>query len=447
VLETPKPTDAGGQGFTGTDVGLTTHIAEILKEAHMPERRDAKAATGAPALQETSLTDAPYRSTIQLDAAPPGTDVPSAVELSRTQNKLVMPGEVIEQPFTKGAVVSLHTMKTDLQSAAINKKLTIVRAASMEAQKRAAAGEVPTLATKKPGGFRSSLFLVVTILVLVALGGAALYAVYYLKVKPVTQGPVGVGILFAEQQLALPIDGQSAANVKQSIERVMSQGGANGTIVEIVPTTQGGDSSAPVRPATTGEFLRALGAHPTDEFVRSLSDQFFFGIHFADSPSPVFVIPVVSYDNAFAGMLAWEKTIDIELGGIFVQLPLYRASAVKALIASTTAPEATSTATTFATTTATSTKTGQGTTTKVVASTTSIVAPSTAANPTMNELSPPRTFKDLVMKNYDVRALKDDNDGIVLYYSFPPTQNLLIISASPYSFPEIISRLQAARRL
>lgn len=57
-----------------------------------------------------------------------------------------------------------------------------------------------------------------------------------------------------------------------------------------------------------------------------------------------------------------------------------------------------------------------------------------------------RPFSDLVMRNYDVRALKD-NDGVIqLYYSFP-TRDLLVIAESPYTFTEILSRLQAGRRL
>ena len=57
-----------------------------------------------------------------------------------------------------------------------------------------------------------------------------------------------------------------------------------------------------------------------------------------------------------------------------------------------------------------------------------------------------RSYQDLVMRNYDVRALKDDSGTIQLFYSFP-TQNILIIAESPYSFTEIISRLQAGRNL
>jgi hypothetical protein len=57
-----------------------------------------------------------------------------------------------------------------------------------------------------------------------------------------------------------------------------------------------------------------------------------------------------------------------------------------------------------------------------------------------------RTFTDAVMLNYDVRELKDDSGNVVLYYSFP-TPNILVIAESPHSFTEVLSRLQAQREL
>jgi len=194
------------------------------------------------------------------------------------------------------------------------------------------------------------------------------------------------------------------------------QGAPSNSIIEVWPIIPSIDEAQAPRAATFAEFLRALGARPSEEFIRSLSEEFFFGIHFADAPSPLFVVPVVSYDHAFAGMLAWEKSINTEFGGLFVQLPPYRTVLVPAIVSATS-------------TSATSTE-----------------ATSTPRMVETQEPVPPRAFEDLVMRNYDVRALKDDNGNIVLYYSFP-TQDLLVISASPYTFPEVLSRLQAARKL
>jgi hypothetical protein len=63
-----------------------------------------------------------------------------------------------------------------------------------------------------------------------------------------------------------------------------------------------------------------------------------------------------------------------------------------------------------------------------------------------NGLPQRRTFEDVVMRNYDTRVLKDDSGTVQMYYSFP-TPNILIISENPFSFTEILSRLQVQRRL
>ena len=63
-----------------------------------------------------------------------------------------------------------------------------------------------------------------------------------------------------------------------------------------------------------------------------------------------------------------------------------------------------------------------------------------------NGIPSKRTFRDLVMRNHDVRALIDDAGEIQLYYSFP-SQRMLVIAESPYSFTEILDRLQAGQKL
>ena len=144
------------------------------------------------------------------------------------------------------------------------------------------------------------------------------------------------------------------------------------------------------RPATFKEFMTALGARASDDLYRALGNDFFLGIHAADKSAPLIIIPVVSHARAFEAMLAWEETLNSDLAPLFSAVPVF-------------------------------TKDENGVPAK-------------------------RTYEDLVMRNYDVRALKDDAGEIQLYYSFP-TQNILIIAESPYSFPEILSRLQASRQL
>jgi hypothetical protein len=124
--------------------------------------------------------------------------------------------------------------------------------------------------------------------------------------------------------------------------------------------------------------------------LRALGTEFFFGLHSADENAPLFVIPVVSYDNAFAGMLAWEQSLNTELSPIFTPLPVYQTDA--------------------------------------------------------DGIPHVRAFADAVIRNYDTRTLTDDNSTIQLYYSFP-SPKILVIAESPYTFAEVIARLRAQRRL
>jgi hypothetical protein len=168
--------------------------------------------------------------------------------------------------------------------------------------------------------------------------------------------------------------------------------GSLGSITRLVPTIMSTSTSgtAQEEPATITQFFTALGITPPQELTDAIGPDFFFGYHVVDTNAPLFVIPVTSYDHAFAGMLAWEPTMDSDLSPIFTSVSMTETATSGVPIA--------------------------------------------------------RTFSDAVMRNYDVRELTDDSGTVVLYYSFP-TPNILVIAESPYSFTEILSRLQAAREL
>ncbi len=366
---------------------MNDDIAKILKEIKLPERH-----TPPTRSVEPSQTPA-------LGVLPTFTPPAAAVQLPQEKALPVVtpPMQQSGDPSEESAatpVESLHTMKTDLQRTVRDRKISVVRAAAME-QDRAAEEKhaLPGIEAPRTRGTGKTMLLIVATLVLLGLGGAALYVTYTItQGTPPAQTPVpSTSIIFAEHQYAFPLTGESPDALKQALGGLLTQGGSVGTITQIVPTVITTGNTQGQRPATLTEFFQALGVAPPADLVRALSDNFFFGIHSADTPAPVFIIPVISYDRAFADMLQWEGTIDSDLSPLFKGVPAVTASPSGGV------PVA-------------------------------------------------RQFKDLVMQNYDVRALEDDSGTIVLYYSFP-TPSLLIIAASPYTFPEVLSRLQAERKL
>ncbi len=273
--------------------------------------------------------------------------------------------------------------------------MSVVRAVSLEEDRRTREKEQERFGTPPPPQAPKRIFgILLAVVIFGILGAGALFGVYtVMQSTNVPQTSTGPSLLFAESSVALPLDNRSPDTLKQQLAGARtSLRGALGSITAIVPTvsTVAQNGAAAVQPATFSQFMAAIGAKPPGNLLRALGDNFFFGIHTVDINAPLLVVPVLSYDNAFAGMLAWEATMNTDLAPVFTAVPAMMTDS--------------------------------------------------------NGLPAVRTFQDDVKQNYDVRELKDDGGQVRLYYSFP-TQNVLVIAESPYSFAEILSRLQAEQKL
>ena len=341
---------------------MDTDMAKILQEVQLPERREFKTAS------DTVSIPVPH------EVPPPKPPEPQKAT-----------------PRGEAPMTSVRTLKQDLQDVVRDQKMSLVHAATLEQEKRRVTEPVP-FEPVRPSNVRGILF---SVALLTGLGFAALIGVYFAMRDntSVLQAPQD-SLVFAEQTYSFPLDGQSTITLKATLAQARNASNAAlGSITRVVPTVTaaGAASTEPQeRQATFGEFMSALGTRAPAELLRALHDEFFFGIHTVDENAPLIVVPVASYDRAFAGMLAWEKTINADLSPLFAAVP--------ALVLG-----------------------GDGIPTE-------------------------RAFSDLVMRNYDVRALKDDAGTVQLYYSFP-TRDILVIAESPYTFTELLSRLQAERRL
>jgi hypothetical protein len=353
---------------------MNDDIQKILKDAKLPERRDFKAAGDA---RLKGIATMPT----EASAIPPkGAEAASAV--------------ADEKPKERDIVTALHTLKDDMQDIVRRRKISLVRASALEQDKKREAPVAPVQNPAAAQRTRRTFAFVFAALLLIGLAGAALYGVAVVMnnrtAAPAQQYP---SLIFAEAVVTLPIDNTAPESIKQTIAQARTQSNAPiGSITRIIPTiaTTTASSGSGTQPATVAQFFGALGLQAPSGLVRGLGSTFFFGLHTVDINAPVFVIPVTSYDLAFAGMLAWEPTMDQDLAPAFDAVPALE-----------TGPDG---------------------------------------------LPKARTFSDAVMLNYDVRELKDDSGNVVLYYSFP-TPNILVIAESPSTFTEVLSRLRAQREL
>ncbi len=287
-------------------------------------------------------------------------------------------------------ISSVHTLKHDLQHVVQEQKMSVVKAVALEQEKKARMERVvepPRPPSRAPSYILMSLVFLI-------LGIGALGGVYYIAMVQSAPGPAPIdsSLVFAEQTVAFPLSNDAPQSLRTQIALARTSSGTLGSLTHIVPTVTVTDQngSRSEREATLGEYFEALSIEPPENLMRALGDSFFLGVHTVDKNAPILVIKVVSYDRAFDGMLSWEKNMNGDLSPLFVGIP------------------------------------------RLVMG--------------QDGIQIQRQFTDLVMRNYDVRALKDDDGVIQMYYSFP-TRDLLIIAESPYTFTEILSRLQAGRRL
>jgi hypothetical protein len=301
------------------------------------------------------------------------------------------------RPDKRPVVSSLRTLKDDLRDLVKVRKMSLIHAASLESERRKKTSDVESTVSASRGQRRLRMFrFIAGLAVLLAVGSAALFAIFIVQSER-TGGSVtdfGAGIVFAEQTLSFPLlPDMTPPEARTQLSTSRNQGSLTlGAMLRIVPTIIAKDDSGTnhERPATAFEFITGITSDAPDELTRNLSDDFFFGVHTVDENVPVIILPISSYQNVFAGMLAWETTMNEDFSPLFSRVHYEKLDA-------------------------------QG-------------VPILAR------------FEDVLIKNYDVRALRDERGDIKMMYSFP-SRNYLIIAESPHSFVEALARLRAERRL
>ena len=367
---------------------LREDIARIIGKIKLPERvtvkmRGEQVKPPAPPAVPTVQT----KETEGAGSAPkPGVEPAAAPHQNENAQK--------ERP---SSVASVHTLKDDLQNVVRDKKMSLVRAVALESEKKK--GQEHLAGSRFAAGAHSRKVIGVALVaaILLALGSVA-----FVGVKSVLKQGAGSAqpaaapsLMFAEKTLPFSQETRTGMDLRRTlIAGARSTPNMSlGAIVHIVPTSSQTDANgtAAEQAMGIGEFLTAIEAQATPELIRSLRGDFFLGLHqTVEKRSPVLVIPVTSYERAFAGMLAWEPTVNANLSPIFTFIP-----------------------------------------------------PLTTDE---KGLFVERQFEDSLINNYDVRVLRDDAGAIQMMYSFP-TRTMLIIAESPYSFTEVLSRLRASRQL
>jgi len=365
--------------------GLHDDIARILQEVKLPERREF--ATSADAERKKGEAE----KAAALRAVPVQTEKP-AIPADTPLNPPAQEETVKEEE--QRALTSIHTLKDDLQSVVRNTKMSIVHAVALEEEKRR--GQQKSGMGVRKENPQHTAGIILGILVLTLLVAGSVYSVYTFKQKtaPASGALQDTPLFFADKIIPFPLGASSGTDLKRTLAQGLNVPKSSlGAIIRIMPVMVAANTNGAQgqRIATIEEFLKALAAQTPPDLIRAFQSNFLLGIHtYTSKNTAVLVIPLSSYERAFAGMLAWEAGVNEDLSPLFTPVPPLTVDATGLLVN--------------------------------------------------------RKFEDGVAENYNVRVLKDDSGEVKMMYSFP-TRNILVIVESPEAFTEVLGRLRAARQI
>jgi hypothetical protein len=275
----------------------------------------------------------------------------------------------------KPTLSSIRTFKGDVSDTISREKLSLVGMALKEKERRAGGEEVPAAAKSK-----RNIAIIITSVVLVVAGIGI--GVFILISKPQTkvatpQKQAQESILFADAQKELNVTSLRPETVISSLHKEMLGVGLKLGEVENIFFTSTTASTA--QALAVGQFFNAVGADAPDALVRSLNDNYMYGIHIFDKNTAFLFLESNSYEKTYAEMLGWEKNYMFDR-----------------------------------------------------------FAPALEINVPKEDLSV-KPFEDAVIKNIDVRVLRDSAGNIALLYAFL-NRNYLVITTNENTFYEVLSR-------
>ncbi|PCI29814.1 hypothetical protein COB52_02185 [Candidatus Kaiserbacteria bacterium] len=279
----------------------------------------------------------------------------------------------------------VHTYSDDVKNLVLNKKMSMVRMAALEGDRK---GSAPIIPKRKSGFLKKALMG----LMFVALGSTILAGGYYAYILN-EGGPQKLNLepamFFVESRERIDIEGKNSTNLLTLLAAIRhSSFFTLGSVTEfyITQPTENEKGEEIRTHLTVQEFLTFLNTSVSDAFIGSLEREYMIGMHVTDDENvPFLVLKTNSYGVAYAGMLEWEKNIESNLSPFF-------------------SPEG------------------------------RFVKPAINVGGSQ--------FTDTVIENADVRILRDSSGDIRLFYSFID-RGTIVITSHTRTLREVINRFRS----
>lgn len=270
----------------------------------------------------------------------------------------------------------IRTFQGDVAEALQREQGSLVSIQQAEHLKRGFAGSSVDISEDSKKGKTRLFPLALGSLILFTLGIAGIWYTYNEFVRktttPITDVPAN-RFVSADAEVNFNFSTTSRETLINTLSDAI-RGVAAREIRHVVLIKEGAADTTYLFP--TSEFLETLETRAPGSLVRAFDPLFMFG---AFGESAFLIIKLVSFENAFAGMLAWEKNLSQDIGPLFATAELGR------------------------------------------------------------NVPPESAFTDITDKNKDVRILTLENQTILLYSFFD--NNMLIITDNIETLRVLIDRL------
>lgn len=303
--------------------------------------------------------------------------------------KLQEPPQKKEEPV----VQALHTYKSDIERIVQQKNVSVVSIAAAEAERRAAGSPsepVPPTATQT-GGLPMRRVAMLALGAILALGALGLLATAFLH--PQSTSPLDKSLLPPSSFIAvddttsviIPERGLSRQQLMQNLAATRESVSLSLGLVARVYLAQETKDQAGFETLNAQALMTLLAPEMPQELLRSLTGAYLLGIHSFDGNQPLLIFSVDSFEHGYAGMLAWERTMQDDLAPLFP---------------------------------------------KGVATTTTPSAPFLQTQ-----------FIDRIIQNRDTRVIQNGEGKVVLLWTLLDRQTL-VITTNEYTLREVVSRQQ-----
>jgi hypothetical protein len=291
-----------------------------------------------------------------------------------------------EEVGSRHTLKSLRTFESDIAEALKKQKTSMVQIALAEHHAETAKNEVAKQEEKKSSAFLlGSIALIVLSLVMIGIGGW-----YIFTGKGITSilGPQVTPLVYTEKTYELKGDELTTATLRATLAQEITQVTLSPDTIEYLYVTELitpiDTNENPYRSiVSTERFFTLTDNSAPDWMIRSLGDEFMLGIHAWNGNQVFFLFTVPNFDIAFSNMLSWEKDIPDDI------LPLIGWAGDRTVYT--------------------------------------------------------RPWEDLLVRNQDIRVLRDSTGNIVLAYTFFGSETL-ILATSIDTIDEVITRIIQKRR-